>query len=221
MELLLAGENVAFSAALALMLVLALLEAVGMLFGASLAQTIDGMLPDMDLDADLDLDADVDAGGVGSAGGGALGGALSWLGVGKAPMLVLLVAFLFSFGVAGLVLQTAAQGVMGRFIPGWFAAVPALAVALPGVRFFGLAVAKLIPKEETYAVSVNSFIGSTAIITVGIAAAGQPAEARLTDAHGRTHYVRVEPDQPGDSFPSGAAVRLLTREGNIFKVVGA
>ena len=219
MELLLAGENVAFSAALALMLVLALLEAVGMMFGASLAQTIDGMLPDVGLDADMDLDADVDAGG--PAGGGAFGGALSWLGVGKAPMLVLLVAFLFSFGVAGLVLQAAAQGVMGRFIPGWFAAIPALAVALPGVRYFGLAVAKLIPKEETYAVSVNSFIGNTAIITVGIAADGQPAEARLTDAHGRTHYVRVEPDQPGDSFPSGSAVRLLTREGNVFKVVGA
>lgn len=219
MEFLLAGENVAFSAALALMLALALLEAVGMVFGASISHAMDSVLPDLGLDVDADIHADTGADGV--EGVGALSGFLSWLCIGRAPLLVLLVAFLFSFGVGGLVLQSAAQRVMGSYLPGWLAAIPALAVALPAVRFFGLGVSRILPKEETYAVSADSFVGRTAVITVGIAAAGQPAEARLTDQHGRTHYVRVEPQRPDDTFPAGTAVRLLSREGIIFRVVGA
>ena len=63
-------QNIAFSAALVLMLLIGLVQLIG--FG-------------VELDADADLDADI---------GGDL---LSWLGVGRVPLLMLLVLFLGIF----------------------------------------------------------------------------------------------------------------------------
>ena len=77
------------------------------------------------------------------------------------------------------------------------------------------------PQNETYAVSSSDFLGKVAVITLGTARAGMPAEAKLHDAHGNTHYVRVEPLRPDDSFPTGTAVLLKTRENSVYKVDAA
>lgn len=220
MTFLLADANLVFTAALGVVLVITLLEVVTTVFGASLSGLVDSILPDLSFDVDVDVDAgaDIDAA---QGASGPVAGFLGWLCVGKVPALVLLVAFLTGFGAAGLVVQSLVAQATGALLPGWFAAVPALAVALPVTRYLGLGLARIFPEHETYAVSANSFVGRSAVITLGTAAAGQPAEARLRDEHGSTHYVRVEPLDPDDRFPTGTEVVLRRREGSVFRAVAA
>lgn len=212
-EFLLASANLPFSAALGVMLVIGVMEAVGLLFGADLAGAVDSVLPD--LDVDVDVDGGADAGG---AAPGPLAAALGWLCVGRVPALILLICFLLAFGLAGLGVQAMVQESTGALLPGWFAAIPALAIGLPATRFLGLGFAKILPQDETYAVSESEFLGKVATVTVGTARAGLPAEARLRDAHGNTHYVRVEPLRPAESFAAGTAVVLKVRDGAVYKV---
>ena len=109
----------------------------------------------------------------------------------------------------------------GALLPGWFAAIPALALALPATRFLGLGFAKILPQNETYAVSSSDFLGKVAVVTLGTARAGLPAEAKLRDVHGNTHYVRVEPLRPAETFATGTAVVLKSRDGSVYKVDAA
>lgn len=209
-EFLLATSNLPFTAALGVMLVIGVMEAVGLMFGADLASAVDSVLPDLDLDADLNVE--------GGAAPGPLAAALGWLCVGKVPALILLICFLLAFGLAGLGVQALVRESTGDLLPGWFAAIPALAIGLPATRFLGLGFAKILPQDETYAVSESAFLGKVATVTMGTARAGLPAEAKLRDAHGNTHYVRVEPLRPAESFAAGTAVVLKAREGAVYKV---
>ena len=232
-ELLLAPPNTPFAVALGLMLLFAALEVVTSLFGASASSTVDSMLPefdapDLDLDVDIDVDVDIDldvdapdmdapADGV-SAAGGPLTAVLTWLCIGRVPALVLLIAFLTAFGLSGLGIQSVVDRITGEYLPAWFAALPALAVGLPATRYIGLGLARLIPKEETEAVSSRKFIGKVATIVRGQARAGLPAEAKLQDQFGRTHYLMVAPEGD-DVLDAGAEAVLVKRQGGHYLAV--
>ncbi|MEW5687356.1 MAG: OB-fold-containig protein [Pseudomonadota bacterium] len=194
LEFLLSGDNAAFVAALALMLLIGLAELVGL--GS-------GLVPDADLDADLD-------------GGASL---LQWLNVGRLPLLMLLVVLLLVFGLSGLVLQRLADAVIGRPAP-WFLAVPlALAAAIPATRASGRALARFLPRDETTAVSRDSLVGRIAVIVTGEAAPGSPAQARTRDIHDQPHYVMVEPDTADETFAEGETVVLVRQAGATFFAV--
>lgn len=207
MELLTASQNIAFTVALAVMLTIAIMEGVAMFLGAGLSDFIDSILPETDLDLDLDLDAD----------GSVFSKVLGWLRVGRVPALMLLIVFLTAFGLIGLALQSAIESVVGFYLPAWMAVIPAFLMALPVVRLLGGALNAIIPKDETDAVSATSFVGRIAIITLGTASAGSPAEAKLTDEHGHTHYIMVEPDEPLLNFEQGSSVLLTEHHGAVFK----
>ena len=215
------GENLAFTIALGIFGLIAALELLGALLGASLSDAIDSLLPDLDLDVDIDIDLDADVDVPDASGLSSGAGILDWLCVGRVPVLILFVIFLFTFGAAGLLLQAFLQEMTGWTLPGLLAAVPALAVALPMVHFAGRGIARVMPQEETYAVSDSSFIGQVATVTLGVAEFGNPAQAKLKDRHDRTHYVQVEPDEPGACFETGSQVLLVRRDGAVFKVVAA
>lgn len=210
MELLLAPENQAFAVALAVMVGIGALEGALTLLGMGASHLLDQLLPN-------GFDADID--GPEMAEPGLLSGLLSWMYFGKAPALVLLVGFLMCFGLGGLILQGFVRFAGGGFLPGWLAVVPALAVAIPGTRGFGAAVARFLPRDETTAVSEDDFVGTVATLILGEAAAGEPAQARLTDRHGQTHYIMVEPDATDDRFGAGDAVLLVSRAGATFKAI--
>jgi hypothetical protein len=203
-----------FAVALGIMLFIALTEAVGTLFGASPSSLLDQILPDLDTAADIDMDVD---GGPGTAGGGQgmLSQLLGWLCIGKVPILILLVAFLTAFGLAGILFQSLISGVFGAYLPALFASIVALILALPPTRWFALGLARLMPKEETEAVSSRSFVGRVATITRGIARRDIPAEAKLRDVHGQMHYVLVEPDADDAAFQPGAEVLLISQSSAI------
>ena len=105
-EALLHAGNVAFTAALGVMLLVAAVEGVGAVLGASISEHLHALLPNTDLDANLDLDAS-------EAIVSPFAKALTWLRVGQVPVLMLLVAFLTIFGLGGLLLQRLAMGALG------------------------------------------------------------------------------------------------------------
>ncbi|MEL7130054.1 MAG: YqiJ family protein [Pseudomonadota bacterium] len=203
-----------FSIALGLMLFIAALELVGMLAGLGVSDLIDSALPDFDLDADIDAELD---GIDGTSGGGAFAEVLSWLAVGKVPVLVLIVSFLTAFGLAGFIGQSIFRGATGFYLHGGLAAIGAFAFALPATRHLGLGIAKVMPKEETDAVSRDSFIGQIAKVIRGEAKIGAPAEAKLKDFAGTVHYVLVEPDDEGTVFQQGDDIILVEKNGAIFR----
>lgn len=232
-----ADGNLPFAAALALMIAFALLEGCGALVGMTFSKVIDSLLPeglgdvdmgididaDLDVDADLDIDADADLDLAGLDRVEAVASTplriLGWLCVGRVPILVLLVIFLTVFGLAGFAVQGTALALSGMTLPGIVAAVPALFVAIPCVRLFGSWLAKVMPKEETSAVSRKSFIGAIAVIIRGHARPGEPAEAKFSDAHGQVHYVLVEPDLDDESFAAGDEVLLVRQIGSKFTAI--
>lgn len=189
MELLFAAENVVFTAAIVLMLALTVLEGLGLVIGAGMSEWLEHLLPDVP-------EAD---------------GPLGWLHLGKVPLLMLLIIFLTSFGLLGLVLQAGVHGVTRHYLPAVVAVVPAFLGALPVVRVLGGVIARVMPRDESSAVSEEALVGRAAIITIGIARAGQPAQAKLRDQHGQTHYVMVEPDVAEEAYPSGTEVLLVKK----------
>lgn len=187
-EFITAGGNVPFFAALVLMLLIGAAEAIGL--GG-------GLVLGADVDADVEADPSL----------------LSWLNVGRLPLLMLIVVFLFTFGIVGLLGQQVVMAIIGRVAPAWMAAPLAFAVALPITREFGRVVSKILPKDETSAVSRESLIGRVAVIVTGTASHGSAAQARVRDAFGQAHYVMVEPDLAEDVFDQGASILLVRQAG--------
>ena len=68
LAMMLASENIAFSAALLLMLMIALLEGVGMLFGLGLSNLLESVLPETDFSPHAEV-AQLDAQSAASSSG--------------------------------------------------------------------------------------------------------------------------------------------------------
>jgi len=227
-EFLTASQNAPFSAALAVMLLVTLLEVGGMILGATLSDMIDSILPDLDMDADVDLDvdlgadinADIDADLDTDFSGGStptnLIHLLGWLSIGKVPVMILVMVFLTVFGLTGLLLQNFVYGTVGIFMPSLIASIPAFVAGLFGMRYGGKGLAHVIPKDETSAVSENSFVGLIATIVLGTASNGNPAQAKLSDSFDQTHYIMIEPDNVGEAFPQGSKILVVRKNKNMF-----
>ncbi|PTS88905.1 MULTISPECIES: YqiJ family protein [unclassified Caulobacter] len=190
------GDNVPFLAALLLMLLIGVVEALGLGGSAALG---DGLNPP-DMDGDVDGHASL----------------LNWLNVGKLPLLMLIVVFLFSFGLVGLILQQVIAGIFGRPGPWWLAVPLAMVAALPFTRLFGRVVARILPTDETTAVARDTLVGRWATIVIGKAEVGSAAQARVRDFHGQTHYVMIEPDDAGEVFEEGSQVIIVRHAGARF-----
>ena len=198
-----------FSIAIGVMLLIAITEAAGTLFGISPSGLIDQMIPEADVDLGLEADADGDL--PDGAEPGVLSALLGWLCVGQVPLLVLFVALLTTFGLAGFAVQTGTKALIGGHAPLLVAVPLAIGLALPPTRWLALGLGRLMPKEETDAVSSDTFVGKVAVIIRGVATRGVPAEAKLRDAKGQMHYVLVEPDSDDGSLPSGSEVLLVSQ----------
>ncbi|MBV2130866.1 YqiJ family protein [Arsukibacterium indicum] len=209
LSLALASENLVFSIALVLMLMIAVLEGVAALFGAGMSSALESLLPESELSPHTEVGAiEADS---------ALSRFLGWLRIGEVPILMLLVIFLLSFGLAGLLLQGLLHSVTGSLAPGWLAVPVVFLLSLPVVRLGGGVLQAIMPKDETTAVTEDSLLGRIAVITLGTARLNYPAEARVKDQHGYSHYLQLEPDTEGDEFVQGTEVLLLSRQGAVYK----
>lgn len=235
-EFILNEANQPFAISIGIMLGLALLEFVLALGGLGLMGILDNLVPEgwevdmsADIDADVDLDVGVDAdldveldGDFNTDASGSttlLQAVLGFFGVGRVPLLVVLVAFLTSFGLAGYATQAAVYGVAGFYVPAVLASIPAAIVGSFLTRHLAILLGRVIPDVETDAVESASFIGRTAVVTLGEARAGAPAEAKLRDHKGQFHYLLIEPDQRDVVFREGDRVLLVSQQANLFKAI--
>ncbi|MEO9968611.1 MAG: YqiJ family protein [Hyphomonadaceae bacterium] len=201
-----------FTCALGLMLFIAALELIGMMAGMGLSDMLDSILPDIEVDAEFEGPDAPDS--IGS--GGAIETVLAWLAIGKVPLLVIIVAFLTAYGLTGFIGQSIFHAVTGIYVHAAIAGIAALFVALPLTGKIGHAIARIMPKEETDAVSRDTFIGKVVEIIRGEAKFGQPAEAKFKDYAGTVHYVLVEPDDEATVFSQGDEVLLVRKKGAHF-----
>lgn len=181
------------------LLILLLVEIVSFFFGG-MSGFLDSMLPEGLGDADFDADAPVGADGITIDGDMSLGlKALDWLYVGRIPTMILLILFIMSFCVTGIILQQLAMMVLGSFISPWLASFDAVVISIPILKVLASLLYPILPKDESSAISSDSLIGRQARIVLGHASIGLPAQAKLTDEYGQSHYIMVEPD-PSYSF---------------------
>ncbi|MBB4841059.1 hypothetical protein HNP52_004156 [Sphingomonas kyeonggiensis] len=189
---LLAEGNFAFVVAVLLMLLIGLVQVIG--FGH-------------DVDSDLHVEGDFHF------------DFLSWLGVGRLPLLMLIVVFLAIFGIGGLALQQLLRDWTGEPLS-TVAAVPLVGVAaLPLTGLAARLLAPILPRDFTTAVPLDVLVGTSAQIVTGRASTGSPARARAEDHHGQVHYIMVEPDNAGQVFEEGERVLLVRREGECFRAI--
>lgn len=193
MNAFLAPESAPFLIAAFVLLVLAAVEGLGLLIGASASHWLDHMLP----------------GHLPDDSGGVFESWLGWLHVGRVPVLALIVIFLAAFSIVGFAINIVVHGLFGFYASPWIGAPVAVFAALPVVRFTGNTLGRLMPKDETLAVSLDSLVGRIATVVSGTARQGYPAQAKVTSEHGQVIYVMVEPDNSDVSFGAGEAVLLV------------
>lgn len=189
MELLLAPESWPFTFAVMLVVLIGLIELVSLLIGISLSGALDHILP-------VPIDSLADSW-------------LGWLHVGKVPVLVLLVLLLTAFALFGLGLNAVVHGFAGAYPPSILSSASAFFAALPVVRGLGGALGRLIPKDESSAVSLDSLVGHVATIVNGTARKAYPAQAKVKTEQGQTFYVHVEPADEDEQFGVGDSVLLI------------
>lgn len=221
-DLFLAAQSLPFASALAVVFGLFLLEILSLLLGSTVlgfgGETLD-IDADMEADFDLSSDLDADAPDIGDAGVNSPSGLLGWLGIRDVPFLIWLVCFLTMFGLSGLILQSAITGVLGAPLPALIASGIALVPAATLTRFLTGWVAALMPKTETSAMRKRFLGGHRGVISQGTATRGKPAEAKIKDRFGNTHYLRVEPLYDADVFPQGTDITLIRKRGDQFFVI--
>ena len=187
----LAPETWPFAAATLLLLLVTAVEGLALMLGTNISHWVDHVLPDPT-----------------DAVHGAFDKPLGWLHVGRVPVLVLLVVFLAAFALTGFALNMVFHRLFGLWLTTWIAVPVAVVTALPIVRILGAGLARVIPSDETFAVTLDSLVGRVATVVSGVARHGYPSQAKVTSQHGQTHYIMVEPDGDG-TFESGASVLLV------------
>jgi len=185
-DLLTHPSNIVFSIALMLCLFIGLLELILLLLGGS-SSFLEQFLPDSLTNVDH---ADVSL----EQSDHFLTQLLEWLYLGKVPLLIWLVIFLTVYALTGLILQDVFYQLTGQYLSAWIIAPACLFLCMPLVRYSAALIAKIIPKDETTAIQTDDLIGRTAHIILGDAKPNSPAQAKVKDQFGQTHYVLVEPE---------------------------
>jgi hypothetical protein len=186
-----AAETWPFTIATFLMLLIAVVEGLAMVAGANISEWLQSALPDP-----------------WDSVHGPFDNVLGWLHVGRVPFLVLVVLFLMGFALAGFALNMVANRMFGLWVPTLISVPLAFFATLPFVRILGAGLARIIPQDQTFAVSFESLIGRVATIVGGTARPGYPAQARVANEHGQNLYIMVEPETDGVTFGSGEQILL-------------
>jgi len=207
-EFLFADINTGFAIALSIVAILGLLEGIGMLIGLSVMNIMDQFSP---FELDVEIDTDISANG--------LTPLLGWLYLNKLPLLVWAVLFLTSFSISGYTFNFVVLGTFSATLPTFIAYIFAFTLAIFMTRLIGKPLAKILPKNESSAVSNHSFTGLVAKITIGTAKKNSPAEAVLVDQFNQKHYVLVAPDDSNDTFNQSEEVVLVEKTSNFWLAV--
>ncbi|MCL1037160.1 YqiJ family protein [Shewanella submarina] len=193
--------NLPFTVAISIVILLGLIELLSLVTGLSLSGLFDDLLS---LDSDIDSD-------------GATGftGITGWLCLNRLPLLIWFVLASSSFAITGLAVNYLTAAITGGLLPSWLAIPVALIGLLLGCRYLGSSLARLLPKNESSVISIDSLEGAVGTVTLATASRGKPAEVVVKDESQQKHYVLAEPDSD-DQLAKGTDVVLLRKDGNIW-----
>jgi hypothetical protein len=166
-EFVAAWYNVLFLAPLLLVFLFAILQLIGvsLQIGGGSEADVD---VDMDADTGIEVESDVDVDADLTSEPGIITSALGFLNVGKVPLTVILMTWLASLGVVGLI----CNGVIGDEA---IRAVPPLAgisfgvafvVSIVSTKYFAAGIAKIFPESEPATTDLD-LIGRQARVTSG------------------------------------------------------
>ena len=201
-DILLAPEVRPFAVAAAIMVVLGGLELLTTLVGLSISELIGH---------DVAVDADSHTG---------IGGLFLWINAGRVPLLILIILALGVFSIEGFLLQGIAHAV-GTALPAAIAALAAAAGSIPVIRVASRGLARIIPRDETYAVSDADFVGKVAVVAIGPLDQGLPGRVRLKDVFGNWHTVSARASPDSQALLVGASVLLVDRDARSFVAISA
>ena len=201
-DLLLAPDVRPFTVAAAIMVTLGGIELLTTLVGFSISEL---------LGKDLAVEADSDSG---------LGGMFLWVNAGRLPLLILIILALGVFSIAGFFLQGLAHGA-GLSVPASIAALAAAACSIPAIRVTSRGIARIIPRDETYAVDEADFVGHVAEVSIGPLDQGLPGRVRLKDVFGNWHSLVARASPDSAPLPVGASVLLVDRDAKGFIAISA
>jgi hypothetical protein len=194
MTLFLAPETWPFAVVSLVILAIAVLEGLALLIGASASSWLDGFPHHAPHLSEPAADS-----------------WLGWLYLGRVPSLVLLVLFLALFTLVGFALDLAALALYGAMVRPLIAVPVAAIAALPMTRAAATGVARIIPRDQNFAVSLDSLVGRVAVIVSGTARVGFPAQGKVINEHGQALYVMVEPDAADVTFAERDTALLVMR----------
>ncbi|NRD75169.1 DUF1449 family protein [Shewanella sp. VB17] len=200
-EFLFTQANLPFSISLFLVLLLGISEVLSLMLGYSLVGALDNCAP---------VDADIETSFTGFTG------VSGWLCINRLPLLIWFVLVLISFSFVGYVSNYLALIMTQQMFPQAISLPIALVFTAISCRYVGAAIARVLPKNESNAVSIDTLLGSVGTVTLGCAIKGNPSEALVRDKHQQRHYILVEPEMSGVEFNTGTQVILLKREGTVW-----
>jgi hypothetical protein len=204
--LLIASQNIIFSIPLAIVFIIGFIEGVLSLLGLGLSSTLDDFFSDIDLTPHSEVSTFSEL--------------LSFINKGNIPTLMVFLSALTSFGLLGLIFHKIYFSLFDSFLSNFILVPIIFLLSIPLTSIFSVFLSKILPKDETTAISNKVFIGKVALITQGTASQNRSAEARYIDMYNQEHYIRVKPNN-NEEFNQGEKVIIMEREtieGNVFIV---
>ena len=201
-DILLAPDVRPFAIAAAIMVALGAIELATTLVGFSISEFFG---------KEIDLAAENDS---------AIGGLFLWINAGRLPLMILIILSLGIFSIEGFFIQGIAHAA-GLTVPVWIAAVAALAGSIPLIRIVGRGISRILPRDESYAVSEADFVGQVAVVSIGPLDQGLPGRVRLKDVFGNWHTVAARASHDSAALPVGASVLLVDRDTRGFIAISA
>jgi hypothetical protein len=150
---------------------------------------------------------------------GGLDAWMSWLNRGGVPLLILIMIALASFAIAGFLIQGIANSIIAP-LPTLAASVGAIAATLPVTRTLSRWAGRILPKDETAAISQAEFVGLTGTVALGPLDQGKAGRVRVKDRYGNIHVLRANA-APGHTIPQGASILLVDGSKGLFTAIPA
>jgi hypothetical protein len=166
---------------------------------------------DMDTGADMEHDVDFDHGtGMEHSHdleSGMLGRALSFLGIGRVPLSIILISFCFLWGFSGFASNTLLKPVLPPALFVWASIAVAFVASTSLTRLLAHGIAKIMPATETYAVSLDQLVGKwgEAVTTIDETF----GQAQVHDDAGVLHTVQCTIRSGEAAIQRGTQVILL------------
>ena len=207
--LLILGNNPVFATALFVLLGIAVLEGILSLLGFGVTSIFDTFFPEADIPS-IEVDNPSTT----------FSELFSWLNKGRVPVVMLFISFLGAFGTIGIFIQENLNYFMGYRLNVYIAIAISLIISFPIIRYFSIILGRILPKDETTAVSKSSFIGNYATIILGTATYTNFVQAKFIDIYNQEHYVMVQSGSKTDIFKEGDQCLLMKElESGVFLVM--